>query len=678
MIDIALFLLMTAGAIVLLALPFLKRQVSLDRGQFDLTVYEDQLAELDRDLDRGVIDDEAARAAKLEIERRILAIADSHDMPVGPDRHQFSVQAMATAILVLIVPLASGLFYVNSGRPDLPDMPLVSRVQPDQPSGQDALQANIERLEKELETEPDNGNGWVLLARARLQAGLFQEAIEAFKSGMEHLPNEPMVEAELAEAIVYSSGGQVTPVALNHFKALLEKIPNEPRSRYYLGLALAQEGEIDAAIEGWSQLLEVSPSDAPWRPQIVEAVRSVLSSSGKPTEEIIAALPEGTTLEPAESGGITSQQAAIEALPAEKQNEQIRGMVESLAARLEDEPDDIEGWLMLGRSRAVLGEPDAAKAAFERAVALGPERPDILMAYASSLLQPSETPGGDPVVGAEAVGLYQKLVTLAPDDPEPRWLLGLAAAQAGDKEGAIGHWRDLLGLVDESSEDHGVVKARIAALEGDEPAAKIAAGAAPSLARAKPSAAEASPTVASEQQANKGTNGTGPEPTAEDMAEMAALSSDEQNDRIRSMVDGLAAKLEDDPNDVEGWLRLAHSRNVLGEPEAAKDAYRRAMEVEPKSPDVLRAFAASLLGDIHPETKVATVGGEAAGLYRKLIDIEPDDPEAHWYLGLAAIEEGTVGDAKKHWQRVLDLLGPDHPNYAAVQSSLQQVETKTQ
>jgi len=159
---------------------------------------------------------------------------------------------------------------------------------------------------------------------------------------------------------------------------------------------------------------------------------------------------------------------------------------------------------------------------------------------------------------------------------------------------------------------------------------------------------------------------------------MAALSPEERSGQIRSMVEGLAARLEDDPSDIEGWLRLAQSRSVLGEPEAAEEAYRRAMEQEPENTEVLRAFAGSLLGETHPETRTAAVGDEAADLYRQIIAINPDDPEAHWYLGLAAVQNGVVDDAKSHWQRVLDVLDPDHPNYAGVQASLEQVQDQTQ
>ena len=598
----------------------------------------------------GVIDDEAARAAKLEIQRRILALAGEDERAtVRKSEGRFGY--VLAAIVVVIVPLASAFVYFETGRPQMRDVPLATRIIPEQQApGRESALASIQGLQERVDAAPGDSALWVELARAQVQAGLYGDSAGSYNKAIE-LTNSPLLRIEMGEAIVQGAEGLVTRGALEQFQTALNSVPNEPRAHYYIGLAASQEGNVDGAVDAWRHVLEISPSDAPFRTHIVRSIRGVLEADGRPADEIIAGLPEGTSA----TGGASPH----------AENDQIRGMVEGLAARLEDEPDDIQGWLMLGRSRMVLDEPELAKAAFERARELAPDDPDVLLGYAGSLLEPSETPGGDPVVGADAVGIYEKLVELTPDDPEPRWLLGLAAAQAGDKDGAVGHWRDLLGLLEDGSDDKGVVEARIAALEGDEPEAALAAGA-PALA----------PTSVAGSESSAAGPGTGP--TEEDRAAMAALSPEERSAQIRSMVDGLAARLEDDPSDVEGWLRLAQSRIVLGEPEAAKEAYQRAMEAAPEDTDVIRAYASSLLGDPHPETDVPTVSEDAVTLYRKIIELQPDDPEAHWYLGLAAVQSGTIDDAKTHWQRVLELLGPDHPNYAAVQSSLQQVETRTQ
>ncbi|MEM9439486.1 MAG: c-type cytochrome biogenesis protein CcmI [Pseudomonadota bacterium] len=645
------FVFLTAIAVSLLALPFLRRRAVPKREAFDLNVYRDQLGELERDLERGIIDDEAARGARLEIERRIIAIADQGDASASVWNGISSVRLAITAALIFVVPVASALLYLQIGEPAVRDQPIASRMVPQQPSGGRALAlANIQRLQEQVDSAPDDTALWVELARTQLQAGLYGDAAGSYNKAIE-LNDSPMLRIEMGETIVQGAEGLVTRGALEQFQTALESVPNEPRAHYYIGLAATQEGDVDGAVDTWRHLLAISPNDAPFRSQIISSIRGALEANGRPADAIIASLPEGT----ASTGGNAGPHAG---------NEQIRAMVEGLAARLENEPDDVEGWLMLGRSRMVLDEPDLAKAAFERARALAPDNPDVLLGYAASLLEPSETPGGDPVVGEEAIAIYEQLVELTPDDPEPRWLLGLSAAQLGDKEGAIGHWRDLLGLLEEGTDDHGIVEARIVALETDEPAAALAAGV--------PTLAPNSSTQRDRRPAS------GPQPTDEDRAEMAALSPEDRSDRIRAMVEGLAARLEDDPSDIKGWLRLAQSRTVLGEPDAAKKAYERAMEQAPGDTDVLRAYAGSLLGGRHPETNTASVGAEAVDLYRKIVAIDPDDPEAHWYLGLAAVQQGTIDDAKSHWRRVLDVLGPDHPNYAAVQSSLEQVETKTQ
>ena len=675
MIDLLFFLLLTGIAILLLVLPFLQREAAPPRDTFDLAVHQDQLAELDRDLERGVIDAEAARAARLEIQRRIIAL-DEKGQTTAVAVSQGRLAMVLTALLVVIVPVASAYVYFQLGRPHMRDVPLATRVMPaeQQVAGNESVLAGIQTLQERLEEAPEDGALWTELARTQLQAGLYGDASGSYNKAIEFSGDSPMLRVELGETIVQGAEGIVTPSALEQFRSVIERVPNEPRAHYYVGLASAQEGDVDAAVASWTRLLEISPSDVPFRTQIIRSIRGVLEQNGRPADEVIANLPAGG----AAAGG------ADVASAHDGQDEQIRAMVDGLAARLEDEPDNVEGWLMLGRSRLVLQEPELAKAAFERAKDLAPDNPEVLVGYAASLLRPSGTPGGDPVVNEEAVTIYEKLVTLTPDDPEPRWLLGVAAAQAGDKDQAIGHWQDLLQLIgDDGSEDRTIVEQRIAALESGEPSAAVAAGA-PSLApeslsntvAANGAAAAEAPAV-TDAAADEGVS-NGPQPTAEDRAEMAALSDDERNERIRSMVDSLAARLEDDPADVEGWLRLAQSRAVLGEPEAAKEAYQRAMEQAPEDADVLRAYAGSLLGEPHPETRAAEVGAEAADLYRKIIEVEPDDPEAHWYLGLAAVQDGTFDDAKSHWQRVLDVLGPDHPNYAGVQSSLQQVETKTQ
>jgi cytochrome c-type biogenesis protein CcmH len=116
---------------------------------------------------------------------------------------------------------------------------------------------------------------------------------------------------------------------------------------------------------------------------------------------------------------------------------QIRGMVAKLAEDMKQHPDNVEGWLRLGRSYAVLGQPDDAAAAFAQAEKLKPNDPAVLMAEAQALM------AGRPVaeqLTPQVVALFARIQTIDPDEPAALWYLGLHAAQQGDFKTARADW----------------------------------------------------------------------------------------------------------------------------------------------------------------------------------------------------------------------------------------------
>ena len=119
---------------------------------------------------------------------------------------------------------------------------------------------------------------------------------------------------------------------------------------------------------------------------------------------------------------------------------------------------------------------------------------------------------------------------------------------------------------------------------------------------------------------------------------------------------------------------LGRSRMVLGEPEAAKDAYERALELAPESPDVLKSYAASLLGPVEQTGEDPAVGEQAADLYQRAAEAAPNDPEPYWYLGLAAVQSGATDQAAQHWRQLLELLDTDHPERSFFETRLAELE----
>lgn len=118
---------------------------------------------------------------------------------------------------------------------------------------------------------------------------------------------------------------------------------------------------------------------------------------------------------------------------------QIESMVQGLAARLESNPQDAQGWRMLGRSYVALGRYQEAIAALERAVAMLPDDPDLLADYADSLAMT----GGQSLVG-KPMEMIKRALQLDPHHEKSLWLAGTASYNLGDYPGAIAYWERLL------------------------------------------------------------------------------------------------------------------------------------------------------------------------------------------------------------------------------------------
>jgi cytochrome c-type biogenesis protein CcmH len=113
-------------------------------------------------------------------------------------------------------------------------------------------------------------------------------------------------------------------------------------------------------------------------------------------------------------------------------------MVARLEKRLQEQPDDAEGWLRLGRAYGVMGRQEAAEAAYARAYKLMPDNPEVVAEYASFLYNMDPQNTGGPVYT-----LFSKLLKLDPQNEDAMWFLGLVAFQKGDYKQALGYWEPL-------------------------------------------------------------------------------------------------------------------------------------------------------------------------------------------------------------------------------------------
>ena len=303
--------LMTAAAIWAVLWPLARRASQLRSGS-DVAIYRDQLEEIERDRAAGLIEDNEAASAQVEVSRRLIAAADAQTAsPINAPSATWRRRAVAIVALVLL-PFGATTLYLALGSPLLPDQPLA----------------------------------------VRLAAAHADQSIDTLIAKVETHGSSAEREAAFGEALVFAANGIVTADAKAAFERAVALDANGVQARYFLGLAAEQDGDRTQAAATWRALIEAAPPDAPW----LDLLRRALARVDRP------AAPDDPRAAP--SGGPSAEQvAASSALAPERRQAMIQGMVERLSERLHRDGDDVEGWLRLVRSYMVLGQPDKARAA---------------------------------------------------------------------------------------------------------------------------------------------------------------------------------------------------------------------------------------------------------------------------------------------------------------------------
>ncbi len=407
MLEFLLALLTTATVGVLL-IPLLRaRTATTGRLEGELAIYRDQLAEIERERAAGTLPESEAAAARIEVERRILAAGDQ---PSPPARADAALHKVLPPVLALAIPLLALGLYLQTGRPGLPAAPFIAGKPP--PATAD---------------EPFSVEKFVAAARTRLA----------------NQPDDPEALSALGEALTLEANGTMTAPAVEAFNKALALNrqggqPDDPRALYYLGLHEAQSGDSRAALARWRALLAKSPTDAPFLPMLRAEIERVAKAAG-----VDPALPP-----PAPATGMPQpsreQQDAMAAMTPEQRQQAIRGMVEGLAGKMKETPQDRAGWLRLANAWKVLGENANAADAYAKADVLGPVDARILADWAETHVR-GLAPGAPP--SPQAVAVLERLEKADPKSALALFYLGAASFTAGDKPAAAQRWKTLLALL---------------------------------------------------------------------------------------------------------------------------------------------------------------------------------------------------------------------------------------
>ena len=216
-----------------------------DRREANLAIFRDQLAELERERHDGTLAEADFVQAKSELQRRLL---DEMQAPSAPTAAGAGRQT-ALALLV-VIPLAAAAAYALLGEPRALDpLQRQARIAPEQ------IQEMLAGLVEKLKKNPDDSQGWLMLARSYKVLERFPEAAEAYSHAGKLVDEDPRLLADYAEVLGQAHGGNLQGKPSELIGRALQIDPNEPQALLLAGAAASDRQEFAAAADYWARLL---------------------------------------------------------------------------------------------------------------------------------------------------------------------------------------------------------------------------------------------------------------------------------------------------------------------------------------------------------------------------------------------------------------------------------------
>ncbi len=253
--------------------------------------------------------------------------------------------------------------------------------------------SDLARLEAAAQAAGTDPMPWQVLATARYDAGDFAGAARDFARAAELAPDTAGIWSALGEARVMASRDDPMPAdALAAFRRAAELDAGDPRARYFLAVKRDIDGDHQGAIADWLALLADTPPGAPWEADLRRTITEVGKINNIPVADRLAGVRQ-RALTPDEMpvaaraipGPSRADMDAAARLPQGQQDAMVAGMVSGLEDKLKADPANVDGWIMLMRSRMTLGESAKAAKALNDAVAANPAAATRLRAQAQLL-----------------------------------------------------------------------------------------------------------------------------------------------------------------------------------------------------------------------------------------------------------------------------------------------------
>ena len=342
--------------------------------EYNATIYHDQLNEIKRDIDHGVLSAEDGEALKTEIKKRLKKNTKNVLAKAKHQSKQAGARSPITVAIAMvgIIPFTSYGLYSYLGSPGKPDLPFANRqFNPSVDAASAEMDSLVKKLRERLDQNPNQLKEWILLGQSLVNLKRFNAASNAFKQALKIAPNRAEIAASTAETRFMAKDGKFDQEVRDYFKMAQRLNPEEHKALYYLGLDSFMAKKYASAIQYWVDLISISPAGAPWmdnvRGRLIDAAKAGSLKISNFNSRLKSAPQRSDDTQ--KSRGPTPTQEDINSANemSEKERENfIRSMVEQLANRLKSKPNDLNGWRRLARAYKVLGETKKAAMAERR------------------------------------------------------------------------------------------------------------------------------------------------------------------------------------------------------------------------------------------------------------------------------------------------------------------------
>lgn len=273
------------AALGLLIEPFLRaRHVAEPLDEEDYLAA--QIADIARDREAGLISADEAAAAEKDARRRLLAAHRA----AGRQTTNATGKPVLYAVMALtaLAPLAAfGLYGMlgNPGREEtLAGQELAARARAQMAADMSTddraqmISGMVQGLAARLEENPDDLEGWTMLARSYAVMEDYEKSADAYAHAISLSPDDPDLHVGRVQALISANVARGEPIdqqTEEAVAALAALDQNHPFALYFQGVAASQRGDADAARDYWSRLVAMMPEDAPERARIVEMINAL-------------------------------------------------------------------------------------------------------------------------------------------------------------------------------------------------------------------------------------------------------------------------------------------------------------------------------------------------------------------------------------------------------------------